>query len=170
MKKCSHHHAHVGGVPELENRLKRSSRKLTGQRQGILELLRNESRPMTNKEIHEGLPKGGCDLATIYRSMHLLQEMGMVKRLDFGDGSARFELMPEEGDIGHHHHLICLDCSDIVELEGCLVQELEKRIASAKGFVSVTHNLEFFGICPSCQKVGRGKKKATAKTVAATND
>ena len=56
---------------------------------------------MTNKEIHAALADGGCDLATIYRSMHLLTEMGMVKRFDFGDGVARFELVTCDE---HAHH------------------------------------------------------------------
>ena len=57
------------------------------------------------------LPKDQCDLATIYRSMHLLEKMGMVKRFDFGDGAARFELIGEDDD-GHHHHLVCTRCSE----------------------------------------------------------
>ncbi len=103
-----------------------------------------------NKEILAALPKGECDLATIYRSMHLLEKMGMVKRFDFGDGTARFELVGE-GDDGHHHHLVCTNCSAVVEIEECFPGEIEKRIAAANGFKAVTHKLEFFGICPDCQ-------------------
>ena len=74
----------------------------------------------------------------------------MVKRFDFGDGVARFELV-REGDDGHHHHLVCTRCAGIVEIEDCSLTELEARIAVRNGFKSVTHRLEFFGICPSCQ-------------------
>src|SRR2546430_15567291 len=86
----------------LTNRLRRQSRKITGPRAAILEILRQHPHPLTNREIFAGMPKGECDLATIYRSMHLLEKMGMVKRFHFHDGAARFELM-EEGDDGHHH-------------------------------------------------------------------
>ena len=75
---------------------------------------------MTTKEIFEALSKNECDLATVYRSMRLLEDMGMVKRFDFGDGTARFELL-EEGDDGHHHHLVCTRCAEIVELDECSV-------------------------------------------------
>lgn len=105
---------------------------------------------MSNKEIFAALPKGDCDLATVYRSMHLLEETGMVKRFDFGDGISRFELL-EEGDDGHHHHLVCTRCSDIVEIEECSMHPLEEEIARNNGFKAVTHRLEFFGICPKCQ-------------------
>src|ERR1035438_2486524 len=134
----------------LKNQLRGQSRKITGPRAAILEILRQHPHPLTNKEIFSALPKGDCDLATIYRSMHLLEKMGMVKRFDFGDGAARFELVGE-GDDGHHHHLVCTRCSEVVEIDECFPDEIEKRIAAANGFKAVTHKLEFFGICPDCQ-------------------
>ena len=82
--------------------------------------------------------------------MHLLEKMGMVKRFDFGDGAARFELVGEDDD-GHHHHLICTRCSMVVEIEECFPDAIENRIAAANGFTGVTHKLEFFGVCPNCR-------------------
>jgi Fur family ferric uptake transcriptional regulator len=138
-------------LPQLANRLRQRSRKVTGPRQAILETLRTRRRPMSNKEIFAALPKGDCDLATVYRSMHLLEDVGMVKRFDLGDGAARYELL-EEGDDGHHHHLVCTRCDQIVEIDHCLMTEMEDQIARRNGFKAVTHRLEFFGICPDCQK------------------
>lgn len=152
MKTCAHKRSHQRQeMPALTDRLRRQSRKITGPRAAILEILRQHPHPLSNKEIFGEMPKGLCDLATIYRSMHLLEKMGMVKRFDFGDGAARFELMAE-GDDGHHHHLVCTECSEVVEIEECFPQEIEKRIAAANGFKAVTHKLEFFGICPDCQR------------------
>jgi Fur family ferric uptake transcriptional regulator len=136
-------------LPELTARLRRRLRKVTGPRQAILEILRLRRAPLTIKEIHAQLGSN-CDLVTIYRSMHLLEEMGMVKRFDFGTGAARFELLGE-GDDGHHHHLVCTRCSDVVELEECFPHRLEQKIAARNGFKFVTHKLEFFGVCPRCQ-------------------
>lgn len=85
--------------------------------------------------------------------MHLLQETGIVKRFDFGDGVARFELVAE-GDDGRHHHPVCTKCSTVVEIEECFPVEIESRIAARNGFKSVIHRLEFFGICPACQRSG----------------
>jgi len=155
MKPCMQKHAHAHGhhpqeMSALTDRLRRQSRKITGPRAAILKILRAHPHPLTNKEILAEIPEGLCDLATIYRSMHLLEKMGMVKRFDFGDGAARFELM-DEGDDGHHHHLVCTQCSSVVEIEECFPEEIEKKIASKNGFKSVTHKLEFFGICPECQ-------------------
>lgn len=151
MESCAHKHSHQRQeMSALTDRLRGKSCKITGPRAAILEILRQHPHPFTNKEILAGLPKGQCDLATVYRSMHLLEKMGMVKRFDFGDGVARFELVAE-GDDGHHHHLVCTECSEVVEIDDCFPAEVEQRIAAANGFKAVTHKLEFFGICPECQ-------------------
>ena len=137
-------------LADLTNRLRERERRITGPRQAVLETLRQLSHPLTNKEIFAALPKGLCDLVTVYRSMHLLEELGMVKRFDFGDGVARFELVGE-GDDGHHHHLVCVRCSRVVEIEECFPSKIEDEIAARNGFKAITHTLEFFGVCPRCQ-------------------
>lgn len=150
MKPHVHTHARAH-VPDAADRLRRKSRKLTGPRQGILEVLCRQDHPVSAKEIFSALREGDCDLATVYRSIHLLENMGMLKRYDLGDGVARFELL-REGDDGHHHHLVCTQCAEVVEIEECFMVELEQRIAERNGFKAVTHRLEFFGICPGCQR------------------
>ncbi len=134
----------------LADRLRRRAKKLTGPRQAILGILRNHSLPLTAREIFVALGDRVCDLATVYRSMHMLEKEGMVKRFDFGDGGARFGLLAE-GDDGHRHHLICVACATVVEVDECFPDELEKRIGIRNGFKKVTHRLEFFGVCPRCQ-------------------
>lgn len=134
----------------LHTRLRRESKKLTGARREILRVLEKESRPLTNKEIFQLLPQGRCDLATVYRSIQLLKELGMVKKFVFGDGSARFAFISEGGD-AHRHHLVCTRCQKIEEIGECIVRELEERVVARSNFKAVTHRLEFFGVCPACQ-------------------
>ena len=149
---CSHKHVQERHeLSTLTGRLRRESRKITGPRAAILEILRHHAQPLTNREIFAELRPGECDLATVYRAIQMLEKLGMVKRFDFGDGIARFELVAE-GEDGHHHHLICTECAEVVEIEECFPAEIEQRIASANGFKAVTHRLEFFGVCPGCQK------------------
>jgi Fur family transcriptional regulator, ferric uptake regulator len=137
-------------VSHFSEHLRRNARKLTGPRKALLEVLRKQQHPLTIREI-TGELRNGCDMATVYRSMHLLEQLGLVKRFDFGDGTARFELV-SEGEDDHHHHLICTNCSRVVEIEDCFPEELEERIARGNGFTSITHRLEFFGVCPTCQE------------------
>lgn len=155
MKNCCDHPPHSRRLiqtplVELTDQLRRSSRKITGPRQAILEVLRRHQHPLTNKEIHSSLGKEECDLATVYRNLKTLEEMRMVVRVDFGDGIARFELADGSSE-EHHHHLICTECSRVVELTECLPVQLEQQIAARYRFTQVTHRLEFFGICPRCR-------------------
>ncbi len=137
-------------VSDLAARLRGRAQKLTGPRQAVLEILQRETHPLSIKQIFDRMAEGAPDLATVYRSMHLLERLQMVKRYDLGDGVARFELL-HEGEDGHHHHLVCTRCAGVVEIEECLLEEVDERIAARNGFKGVTHRLEFFGLCPRCQ-------------------
>ncbi len=146
-------------LPALADRLRQKSKKVTTARQSVLGALRQECHPLSIKEIFRKLTPGDCDLATVYRCMHTLEGLGMVKRFDLGDGVARFELL-REGDNGHHHHLICTGCAEVVELDECLVGEIESEIASRSGFASITHRLEFFGVCPECRSASAPRSRS----------
>ncbi len=139
-----------GHRPRLAERLRHKARRVTGPREAILAVLERQEHPVSIKEIFEALPAGDCDLATVYRAMHLLEQLQLVQRFDLGDRVARFELI-REGHEGHHHHLVCRRCAGVVEIDECSIAAAEARIAARNGFRAVTHRLEFFGICPSCQ-------------------
>jgi len=147
MKKHSHRHEKES---DLTDCLRQKARRVTGPRLAILRLLAERRSPMSSKDLFARFDAGGCDLATIYRSLHLLEELGLVKRFDFGDNIGRYELVASEAD-GHHHHLVCTRCSGVVEIDDCFPEELERKISRRNGFKSVTHKLEFFGVCPRCQ-------------------
>ena len=144
------------GKEHSENRDESRMRKLLHQhnidvtrpRLRILALLQVRPHPSTSKELHAALEES-CNLATVYRFLHLLEKQGLVKRFEFGDGRSRFEWIEDRED--HHHHLICRECSLIIEFEECFSAEMEERITKHYGFGKLTHQLEFFGVCPSCQ-------------------
>lgn len=139
--------AEPSGVHE---RLRRESCKLTGPRRAVLRVLSEQVRPLSSQEIYRHLPEGGGDLATVYRSLRLLERLGLVKRFHLGDGVARFALL-DENHHGHQHHLVCTRCASMVAIGDCIVRELEQRITARSRFQAVTHRLEFFGVCPACQ-------------------
>jgi Fur family ferric uptake transcriptional regulator len=136
-------------LEELAGRLRARARKVTGPRLAVLGILRSEKHPVPIARIHEQSKGSAGDLATVYRAIRMLERIGMVKRFDFGDGIARYELERHPG--AHHHHLICVDCAKVVEIDECFPKELERRIATGNGFTGVSHKLEFFGVCPACQ-------------------
>ena len=112
-----------------------------------LRILTREHGPFTAEEMHRRMPKGSCDLVTVYRSLTAMEEIDVVRRCDFGDGSYRYEINTGEH---HHHHIICRTCHDVQTLEVCVADSLE-RLARQMGYTKVTHTLEIFGICPKCQ-------------------
>ncbi len=129
--------------------LKQSKLRVTESRVAILEALVDHHGPFTIEEIHSQFTAKSCDLATVYRSMASLEKTGMVRRCEFGDGTARFELSERESH--HHHHVICKRCRRVDVLDDCELKEID-RIAQKRGFAEISHSLEFFGVCPNCQK------------------
>lgn len=80
-------------------------------------------------------------MSTVYRTMKLFEESGIVARLDFGDGRARYEQTPDE----HHDHLIDVTTGKVIEFSDPEIEELQERIARKLGFRLVDHRLELFG-------------------------
>ncbi len=147
---------------DLKEKLRRSDRRITGPRRAILDVLSRHPHPMTTRQIRLAMTECACDLVTVYRSVKLLVEMELVDRFDFGDGSARFELAGNHNTM-HHHHLICTRCDEVVEIEECFTNQWEERITRESGFIGVTHKLEFFGVCPDCQKPS-AQSRVTSKS------
>jgi Fur family ferric uptake transcriptional regulator len=94
--------------------------------------------------------------ATVYRTMKLLADSGIVQEHKFGDGFTRYELVDEAH---HHDHLICLECGRITEFEEPLIEELQARVAHRYGFSVKQHKHELYGVCADCQKPSAKKRR-----------
>lgn len=139
-------------IESLKASLKEKGYKLTPQRRSILdEIIKNEGSHLTAEEIYD-LVKVNCPeigLATVYRTVQLLEEMGVVCKLDLDDGCSRYELCDDD-ETHQHHHLICQNCGVVIEVEGDLLEELEQVIESKYNFKIKNHSLKFYGICDNC--------------------
>jgi Fur family ferric uptake transcriptional regulator len=135
---------------ELIQNLRESGLRVTEPRIAILRALLEKHGPFTVEEIHIHVTKKVCDLATIYRTLGSLEKTGLIKRCEFGDGSARYELAGHENH-HHHHHVICKKCRKVEVLDDCELEEIDS-FAKKRGFTDISHSLEFFGICPNCKK------------------
>jgi Fur family ferric uptake transcriptional regulator len=127
--------------------LKDCGLKLTEPRREMLRVLTKNHGPFTAEEVHRLMTKSVCDQATVYRSLARMTEAGILRKCEFGDGSARFELA-ETGH--HHHHIVCNQCKRIEVIDDEEIEEID-RFARKKGFSDVSHILEFFGTCPRCK-------------------
>src|ERR1700744_3958857 len=148
-------HAHKHDPAELETALgvlREHGQRVTEPVKAILRLLIHEHGPFTAEELHARLSSGLCDLVTVYRCLTAMEEINLVRRCDFGDGSYRYEYNTGEH---HHHHIICRECRNVQTLDFCVADSLE-RMARQMGYSNVSHTLEIFGLCPKCQ--GAAKK------------
>jgi len=114
----------------------------------VLEHLVIHHGPFSAKELHSALKRRELDAVTTYRCLAAFEEVGLVRRCDFGDGIARYEFSEKTGH--HHHHVICVDCKKIEVLDHCGLGKLEKQVASL-GYTQVRHVLEFLGRCGACR-------------------
>ncbi len=84
----------------------------------------------------------GISIATVYRTVRLFEEAGILDRHDFGDGRARYE----ESRTEHHDHLIDVRSGEVVEFHDSEIEELQRKIATRLGFRLVDHRLELYGV------------------------
>ncbi len=122
-------------------RIRGSGYKATPQRLAILGAIAAEQHQRM-EEIRDRCP--GVGLVTVYRTLELLSGLGVVRRLDLGDGP-RYELAED-----HHHHLICEGCGSVAEFEQCPLDS--RRLSHVWGDFEVTaHSLEVYGKCADCK-------------------
>ena len=148
------------GPPWWDGRFRGCGYRMTVPRQAILDVLSRTSRHLSAEDIymtaHKIYPNVG--LTTVYRTVELLVQMGLVFKFDFGDGRARYEL--SEGPKGerHHHHLVCKNCgrvidyTDFIDEEVELLNQTEKGLSKKYDFDITNHLIQFHGLCSECKK------------------
>lgn len=135
--------------------LKDKGYKLTHQRRIVLEVIINsQGNHLTIEELYELVKKQYPEigLATVYRTIQLLEEMGIILRLELDHhGIARYELVNEEEN-HQHHHLICNNCKKVIEVEEDHLDGLETEIEKKYNFKIENHSVKFYGLCSECSK------------------
>jgi Fur family ferric uptake transcriptional regulator len=123
--------------------------RATSQRVLVVEELARESNDATAAEIHERLRRRGTNvgLATVYRTLSLLQQQGVVDTFTHHAGELCYRLC---GGV-HHHHLVCTSCHRVVELRGCDLEPWVARSAKKHGFTATGHQVEIEGLCARCR-------------------
>ena len=134
---------------ELVNKLREQEYRLTPQRIAVLRLLASSDGHPSAAQLYEQI-KGQfptTSLATVYKTLTVLKEMGEVLELGFSGDDNRYD-----GSNPHPHpHLICIHCQAILDPEVSLAQNLIHEVAQSSGYQIVSHRLDFYGLCPDCQ-------------------
>lgn len=142
----------IKDIEEIKIYLKSKGYKLTAQRECILNIIiENKDKHLTVDEIYNYVYKKNrtIGIATVYRTILLFEELGVISKLIFDDRIIRYEL--SSFDEKHtHHHLICVKCNKIMEVREDLLEELEVQVESKYDFKIIDHNLKILGICSKC--------------------
>lgn len=130
--------------------------KMTRQRLVVLETLAaNPEHHLTAEEIYERVKVGNPDigLATVYRTVQLLFELGLIEKIHLDDGFVRYEIGALEKRESHrHHHLICLRCGRVSAFQNDMLEALETGVKQALGFQVIDHEVKLYGYCKDCLK------------------
>ena len=131
--------------------LKRNNLKFTIQREVILETLYESDEHLTPESLHhliqKKFPELKTGIATVYRTLALLEDSSMVTSLSFGTQGKKYELGAKE----HHDHLICTECGTITEFVDEDIEKRQHDITEQLGFIMNDHSMQIYGICNSCQ-------------------
>lgn len=126
----------------------------TKQRETILAVVRASSGHPTATWIYQQarrkIPR--ISLGTIYRNLRWMTGQGLLSEIRIGERTSRFEAVREK-----HSHLYCLACGQIQDLPLLLEKHLERKAGRISGYAILDHNLEMWGVCPSCQRKSGGK-------------
>jgi Fur family peroxide stress response transcriptional regulator len=133
------------------SRLKENALRVTPQRLAVLKILASSDEHPSVEEIYGQVRKKfpTTSLATVYKTVSVLKKMNEVLELGFPDGSNRYD-----GKRPYPHpHMICTKCKEILDPDLASLEEVTKEIGKETGYKILFHRLDFFGLCPKCQKV-----------------
>ena len=131
------------------NELRQASIRVTSQRETVLDILKSSPIPLNINQIKEGFPEGFMDQSTLYRILDLFVSKNLITKTVLID--------PMQSVYGykhkqHRHLLICINCQTINVISGCPLHGYEEQVAQESGYVIMDHQLELYGLCPTCQQ------------------
>lgn len=128
----------------IEELCQEQGMKMTGQRRVIASVLSDATDHPDVEELHRRASSEDphISIATVYRTVRLFEEAGILERLDFGDGRARYE----EAGGDHHDHLIDINSGKVIEFHNDEIEALQEKIATQLGYRLVGHKLELYGV------------------------
>lgn len=134
----------IDPVKSLEELCAERGMRMTEQRRVIARIIEDSEDHPDVEELHRRSVKvdAKISISTVYRTVKLFEDAGLLARHDFRDGRSRYETVPEE----HHDHLIDLKSGEVIEFHSPEIEALQERIAREHGFKLVDHRLELYGI------------------------
>jgi len=142
----------VDWIEHAEAALRAAGHRSSGPRSAVLELIGHQECVLSAREIADELRDGGrrVGVATVYRTLELLEGMRLLQRLDVGDGSARYEPALPGGE--HHHHLICDRCGRVTPFDDPRLERAIEDLGRRLDYSVGDHDVILRGECPQCAR------------------
>ncbi len=132
--------------------LKANNLKYTKQREAVLKVLYNNESHFSPENLYslvkKNYPSLNIGIATVYRTLNLLEESEMVTSISFGAQGKKYEIATKP----HHDHMICKSCSKIIEFEDDTIEKRQKAIAKKHDFKLTGHLMQLYGVCKECSQ------------------
>ena len=129
----------------IERLLSRRGYRLTSPRRHLLEVMAALGDHFVAESVVTATPEVGR--ATVFRTLRLLQDLGVVCQVVLDDGTLAYRLAPEE----HHHHVLCVDCGAAEDFSSPALESVLREVEESTGFTVEAHRLELYGRCPACR-------------------
>lgn len=138
---------------DLESRLRARGERLTPQRRAVIAVLAESGEHLTIQAVQQQLAARGLDLTetTIYRILQWLNDLGIVSQTDLGQGGWVYELIADQ----LHHHLVCLACGHVMEIDDSAMVGLRAYLRREYAFEPRIEHMAIFGVCHACQQAVR---------------
>jgi Fur family ferric uptake transcriptional regulator len=144
--------------PRLLDLLRRNGHRITPQRVMILEVVRNHGGHISAEEVYRELQLAHPYIyrSTVYRTLEMLSQEGVVTVTDLGKGTVHYEMHSGEP----HHHLVCQSCGKLEEFDHELLQSLQQALKRKYQFQARLDHMAIFGLCSKCQaKASKGQQQ-----------
>lgn len=129
-------------------KLRAAGLRVTVPRVAIIEALSRYEAPVSIEQIHRDVDAKSCDLVTVYRCLAAFEQLGLVRRSFLHNGTGLYELSLSQA---RHYHIVCKTCGKAERVDYFSVEGMERMLRD-RGYSDVSHLVEFFGVCPSCQQ------------------
>jgi Fur family ferric uptake transcriptional regulator len=148
------------GYQWCHRKIKGSGYRMTMGREAILDVLSKAEEHLSAEDIYMRVHKiyPNIGLTSIYRTLEILDSIGLVNKFDFGHDRARYELAESASGKRHHHHLVCTGCgriidyTDFIDEEVALLKKTEEGLSKKYKFSITNHLIQFYGLCNNCTK------------------
>lgn len=137
-------------LQSIEQSVSKKGYRLTDARREVIKVLYEAHGHISADKLYELMQTAGSSVGrmTVFRTLDLLAEIGVIRPTYLGDGAAHYVLLLD----GHHHHLVCTSCDKTIEFDDCTITDLAKELSDRHDFSVGGHLIEIYGVCAECKK------------------